>query len=278
MPGKVVLVTGCSKGGIGFYLCEHFYEQGCIVYATSRRLETMDGFENPVEKRVMDVTSDDDVKLVVQSILEEQGKIDIVVNNAGAIAIGPLLDVSLDQARKAFETNTYSVLRVVQAVAPSMIERKQGLIVNIGSLAGNIATPWNGLYSATKAAAHALSDVLAMECKPFGVKVMLVAPGQVRTNITANQAATLELSPTSIYKPYFDRVYERLNGSQDKGSMDTDEFARRVVAKVLSPSPPTYMTLGGKSRLFGLFQWFPHWLVLWIVGSMMVWKKPGPSM
>ncbi|KAG1877724.1 hypothetical protein DFJ58DRAFT_4363 [Suillus subalutaceus] len=270
MSGKVVLVTGCSKGGIGFYLCEHLSEQGCTVYATSRRLETMDGFKHPVEKRVMDVTSDDDVKLVVQSILEEQGKIDIVVNNAGAIAIGPLLDVSLDQARKAFETNTYSVLRVAQAVVPSMVERKQGLIVNIGSLAGNIATPWNGLYSAAKAAVRALSDVLAMECKPFGVKVMLVAPGQVRSNITANQAATLELSPTSIYKPYFDRVYERLNGSQAKGSMDTDEFARRVVAKVLSPSPPSYMTLGGKSRIFGFLHWLPHWLVLWIVGSMMV--------
>jgi NAD(P)-dependent dehydrogenase (short-subunit alcohol dehydrogenase family) len=273
MSGKVVLITGCSKGGIGFYLCEHFAEQGCTVYATSRRLETMDGFKHPVEKRVMDVTSDDDVKLVVNSILEEQGKIDIVVNNAGAIAIGPLLDVSLGQARKAFETNTYSILRVAQAVAPSMVERKQGLIVNIGSLAGNIATPWNGLYCAAKAAVHALSDVLAMECKPFGVKVMLVAPGQVRSNITANQAATLQLSPTSIYKPYFDQVYERLNGSQAKGSMDTDEFARRVVAKVLSPSPPSYMTLGGMSRIFGFFRWLPHWLVLWIVGSMMVPRK-----
>ncbi|KAG1770401.1 hypothetical protein EV702DRAFT_978072 [Suillus placidus] len=277
MSGKVVLVTGCSKGGIGFYLCERFSEQGCTVYATSRRLETMDGFKHPVEKRVMDVTSDDDVKLVVQSILEEQGKIDIVVNNAGAIAIGPLLDVSLDQARKAFETNTYSVLRVAQAVAPSMVECKQGLIVNIGSIAGNIATPWNGLYSAAKAAVRALSDVLAMECKPFGVQVMLVAPGQVRSNITANQAATLKLSPTSIYKPYFDRVYERLNGSQAKASMDTDEFARRVVAKVLSPSPPSYMTLGGKSRIFGFFHWLPHWLVLWIVGSMMVGERPELS-
>ncbi|KAG2157477.1 hypothetical protein DEU56DRAFT_722600 [Suillus clintonianus] len=275
MSRKVVLVTGCSRGGIGFYLCERFAEEGCTVYATSRRLEKMDGFKHPVEKRVMDVTSDDDVKSVVQSILDEQGKIDILVNNAGAISIGlsrPLLDVSLDQARKAFETNTFSVLRVAQAVAPSMVERKQGLIVNIGSVAGNIPTPWNGLYCAAKAAVRALSDVLAMECKPFGVKVMLVAPGQVRSNITANQAATLELSSTSIFKPYFERVYERLNGSQSEGSMPTDEFARRVVAKVLSPSPPSYMTLGGLSRIFGFFHWLPHWLVLWIVGWMMVKK------
>jgi short-subunit dehydrogenase len=112
-----------------------------------------------------------------------------------------------------------------------------------------------------------------MECKPFGVKVMLVAPGQVRSNIFANQAATLELSPTSIYKPYFDRMYERLNDSQPKGSMDTDEFARRLVAKVLSPNPPSYISLGGMSGLFEFFCWLPHWLVLWIVGSMAVWAK-----
>ncbi|KAG2359999.1 NAD-P-binding protein [Suillus spraguei] len=257
MSRKVVLVTGCSKGGIGFHLCEHFAEQGCTVYATSRRLETMDGFKHSVEKRIMDVTSDDDVRLVVQSILEEQGKIDIVVNNAGAIiSMGPLLDVSLDQARKTFETNTFSILRVAQAVAPSMVERKQGLIVNIGSIVGNIPIPWNGLYCASKAAVHALSDTLAMEYKPFGVK-----------------AAILKLSPTSIYRPYFDRVYELLQFSERKGCMATDEFARRVVAKVLSPNPPTYMSLGGDSRFAAFLHWLPHWLVLWIIGSKMMWKK-----
>ncbi|KAG2072355.1 NAD(P)-binding protein [Suillus decipiens] len=278
MSRKVVLVTGCSKGGIGFHLCERFAEQGCTVYATSRRLETMDGFNHSVEKRVMDVTNDDNVRLVVQSILEEQGKIDILVNNAGILAMvhllaGPLLDASLDQARKAFETNTFSILRVAQAVAPSMVERKQGLIVNIGSVAGNVPTPWNGIYCASKAAFHALSDTLAMECKPFGVKVILVAPGAIQSNLSTNQAATLKLSPTSIYKPYFDRVYELLHFSEREGCMPTGEFARRVVAKVLSPNPPTYMSLGGNSRLAAFLHWLPHWLFLWFVGSQMVWRK-----
>ncbi|KAG2072358.1 NAD(P)-binding protein [Suillus decipiens] len=273
MSRKVVLVTGCSKGGIGFNLCERFAQQGCTVYATSRRLETMDGLSHSVEKRVMDVTSDDDVRLVVQSILKEQGKIDIVVNNAGILDIGPLLDASLDQARKAFETNTFSILRVAQAVAPSMVERKQGLIVNIGSIAGNIPTPWNGIYCASKAAFHALSDTLAMECRPFGVKVVLVAPGAIYSNISSNQAATLKLSPTSIYKPYFDRVYELLRFSERKGCMATDEFARRVVAKVLSPNPPTYMSLGGDSRFAAVLSLLPHRLLLWIIGSKTVWRK-----
>ena len=112
-----------------------------------------------------------------------------------------------------------------------------------------------------------------MECKPFGVKVMLIAPGAVQSNISVTQAATLELSPTSIYQPYFDRVYERMNLSQAKGCMPTDEFARRVVAKVLSPGPPTYMTLGGSSRFFAFLRWLPRWLVIWIIGSKLVWKK-----
>jgi short-subunit dehydrogenase len=112
-----------------------------------------------------------------------------------------------------------------------------------------------------------------MECKPFGVKVMLVAPGAIRSNISTNQAATLDLSTTSIYKPYFDRVYERMHISQAEGSMPTDEFARRVAAKALSPNPPTYMSLGGSSRVFAFLHWLPHWLVLWIMGSKMVWRK-----
>jgi short-subunit dehydrogenase len=111
-----------------------------------------------------------------------------------------------------------------------------------------------------------------MECKPFGIKVMLVAPGSVKSNISANQAATLELPPNSIYKAYFDRVYERMYSSQGKGCMPTDEFARRVVAKALSPNPPGYLTLGTKSRLFAFLQWLPRQLVIRIMGSWAVWR------
>ncbi|KAG2360012.1 hypothetical protein BDR07DRAFT_1487566 [Suillus spraguei] len=154
-----------------------------------------------------------------------------------------------------------------------MVERKEGLIVNIGLIAGNLPTPWNGIYCASKAAAHALSDALAIECKPFGVKVILVAPGAVQSNISTKQAATLKLSTTSIYKPYFDRVHEHLYFGRGKGCMATDEFARRVVAKVLSPNPPTYMSLGGNSRLAAFCHWLPHWLFLWIMGLKTVWRN-----
>lgn len=101
-----------------------------------------------------------------------------------------------------------------------------------------------------------------MECKPFGVKVMLIAPGGVTSNIAKNQAATFTLSPTTMYKDYEQKITRRMNASQGRGSMDTDKFARKVVAKVLRASPPLYMTLGYNSTLFYCFQWLPRQWVL----------------
>ncbi|KAH7912907.1 hypothetical protein BJ138DRAFT_1060194 [Hygrophoropsis aurantiaca] len=271
---NVVLVTGCSQGGIGFYLCERFAERGCVVYATSRRLESMKGFNHPnIRTLSLDVTSDESVEYAIGKVLEDMGKIDILVNNAGALAIGPLLDVSMEQVKAAFDTNTFSVLRVAKTVIPSMISRRHGLIVNIGSIAGEIPTPWNGLYCAAKAALHSLSKVLAMECQPFGVDVMLVAPGGVRSNIAVNQAATLELAPNSIYKPYVNSILGRMNISQGKGSMDTATFAGRVVQQALSSKPPAYMTLGHNATLFAFLLWLPRRFVTWLI-SRMVMGKP----
>jgi len=101
-----------------------------------------------------------------------------------------------------------------------------------------------------------------MECKPFGVKVMLVAPGGVTSNLVKNQAATFTLSPTTMFKDYEGKIIERLNVTQGRGSMDTNEFARKVVAQALGASPPPYMTLGHRATLFYLLQWLPRQYVL----------------
>ncbi|KAF9233624.1 hypothetical protein BU15DRAFT_90266 [Melanogaster broomeanus] len=260
---KVILITGCSTGGIGFHLCEEFAARGCIVYATSRKLESMQGFRNEnIRKHVLDVTNDDNIHDVVQTILSETGKIDIVVNNAGGLAIGPIAEATVEQMQNAFDLNTFGALRVSNAVIPHMSKRHEGLIVNIGSIAGIVTTPWNTLYCAAKAALHVISEGLAMECKPFGVKVMLVAPGGVISNIAQNQAATFKLSPTTMYKEFESKIIQRMNSSQGQGSMNTDEFARRVVERALSAKPPPYLTLGKNSTWFAIYQWFPRQYVL----------------
>ncbi|KAG9315984.1 hypothetical protein JVU11DRAFT_3642 [Chiua virens] len=266
----VVLITGCSEGGIGFALCEEFAVRGCIVYGTARKLESMEGFRHPnIRKLVLDVTKGDDVERTVQTILAETNKIDVIVNNAGASAIAPIAEATIEQVRDTFELNAFGALRVSNAVIPSMFKRREGVIVNIGSISGNITTPWNTLYSASKAALHSISEGLAMECKPFGVKVMLVAPGTVKSNIIKNQVANLTLLPTTMFKDYESKIRRWISWS-DSNNMDTNEFAQKVVNSTLSASPPPYMTLGGSSTFFYFLQLLPRQYALNILYESMI--------
>ncbi|KAK7463886.1 NADPH-dependent 1-acyl dihydroxyacetone phosphate reductase [Stygiomarasmius scandens] len=259
----IVLITGCSIGGIGSALCEEFAARGCKVYATARSLDKMDGLSLTIERMRLDVTSDDDVNKVIQEIVAKEGRIDIVVNNAGRIAIGPLIDISLDEVKDAFDTNTFSVLRVSRAVIPHMAARKRGLIVNIGSIAGDTPTPWNGLYSATKSSVHIISETLSMECKPFNIRVMNVAPGSVRSNISKNHEGRFRLPENSLYTAFLPNIIMRLNASQTQRTMSAESFAKLVVSRALSRDPPLHLTGGGNSFIFQIFKWLPRTWVLW---------------
>jgi len=255
---KVVLVTGCSTGGIGFHLCEAF-AKSCKVYATSRHLASMDGFKDlSIEKLAMDVTNDEDVDRVIKAIVDAEGKIDIVVNNAGVLGISPLIDLSLERVHHIFDTNTFAALRIAKAVIPFMAKRRSGLIINIGSISGEISTPWNGIYNASKAALHSLTEVLQMECRPFNIKIMLVSPGSVKSKLADNQAATFKLPPESLYIGYLHNIMERLYASQRKNTMSTEVFAQMVVSKALLKNPPFYFSAGGNTILFALLKWLPR--------------------
>ncbi|KAJ6575349.1 oxidoreductase [Mycena capillaripes] len=264
---RVVLVTGCSFGGIGYALCERFAAEGCRVYATARRLEAMGGLAaHPlISLQTLDVTSDEDVRRVVHLIVAQAGCIDVVVNNAGVMGVGPLIEQSLDNVKATFDANTYGALRVAQAAFPHMATRRSGLIVNIGSIVADIAVPWNGVYSASKAAMRLMSDILSMELKPFDIKVMYIAPGSVRSNISSNQAARFRpsLPDTSRYTAFLPNIIQRMNASQGANALPAEEFARQVVRRVLQKNPPSFMTLGGNSTVFTLFRWLPKAWVLW---------------
>ncbi|KAF7979385.1 hypothetical protein HWV62_42478 [Athelia sp. TMB] len=266
MANKVVLITGCTTGGIGFHLCEEFAFQSCKVYATSRNVASMTGFKHDsIQKLAMDVNNAEDIERVVNRILVAEGRIDILVNNAGVMGIQPLLDLSMEKIQKTFETNTFAALRTAKAVVPSMAGRRSGLVVNIGSIVGNITTPWNGIYSASKAALHALTEVLAMECRPFSVDVMLVAPGAIRSNIASNQEAGFTLPENSMYGRYLPGILARLHSSQDTNSMPTHEFARLVVGKCLQKNPPFYVTAGGNATLFAILAYLPRAFIMWLM-------------
>lgn len=282
---KVVLVTGCSKGGIGYSLyvhftytsiplltllahprCEEYAARGCTVYATARTLSSMSTFTSPnIHPLQLDVLSDSATTEVISTILFRSGKIDILVNNAGVMAAGPVLDQTVDSARKAFETNVFSILRLSKAVVKSMADRKSGTIVNIGSIVGEVTTPWNGMYSATKAAVHMITDTLWMECQPLGINVVLVAPGAIRSNISNNQNTNFHVPDDSLYKDYVPQILRRIVASQGKNSMDTGAFAKVVVGETMKRSPRRYVTLGGNSGLFRFFGWLPRTFVLWLL-------------
>ncbi|KAG2023000.1 short-chain dehydrogenase [Coprinopsis cinerea AmutBmut pab1-1] len=143
---SVVLITGCSTGGIGYSLCEEFARQGCKVYASSRRTETIADFADAkIQKLAIDVTDDDSVSKAIQHIVDTEGRLDVLVNNAGTIAPGPILEQSMDHIKRVLDTNTISILRVSKAATPHMVKKRKGLIVNIGSIVGDMQVPFHYL-------------------------------------------------------------------------------------------------------------------------------------
>ncbi|EIN14016.1 oxidoreductase [Punctularia strigosozonata HHB-11173 SS5] len=266
---RVVLVTGCSEGGIGFHLCEKFADAGCTVYATARKMESMDSLTHPnIHRWTLDVTSDEDIQKVTQTILRDEGRIDILVNNAGLLGSNPILDVKRDMALDILNTNVVAPIQLSRAVASSMAARGHGRIINIGSISGIIPTPWEGLYCASKAALNSITETLWMECHPLNVDVMLVTPGAVRSKLSTNASGRFALASDSLYKPYLDHIIARINYSQGRGSMPTQKMAEQVVTAALSKKLPRYITMGGNSTIVHLLAWFPRGLVLWLF-----WKK-----
>jgi len=153
---------------------------------------------------------------------------------------------------------------MIKAVAPHMIARRSGKIVNVGSISGIVTTPFSGCYCATKAAFHCISDALRMELKPFGVDVMVVAPGKVGTNIASNASGDKELPQDSVYLPVKDGLEKRVTSTQE-GCMPAPKFAKSTVTAILN-SRQAYFYEGPLSFLLPFIKrWLPLWLVDWIL-------------
>ncbi|KAF8894358.1 oxidoreductase [Gymnopilus junonius] len=264
---RVVLVTGCSAGGIGHSLCEEFASKGCKVYATARNISKIDDFPETlpvqVEKLELDVNNEESIKKALAYIEEKEGRIDVLVNNAGVSAPGPLVEVPIDQVKNVFETNTFAILRMCRAVVPIMSKHKSGTIVNIGSIVGEVPTPWSGVYSSSKAATLMISEILTMELSPFNISVVHVAPGAIKSNIANN--SRVHLAANSLYQAFVPFIQKRIDSSQGPNSMPTKDFARRVVGNALRKSPKGYMTMGGHAFMFSVFKWLPRGLVFYLM-------------
>lgn len=192
---KVVLITGCSSG-IGFLTALKFAREGNKVYASVKTLADK-GCEDlkkisqeehlPLEVIEIDITDDISIKKGTTSIQKEEGKIDILINNAGFGYMGPVETFSLDEVRNQYETNIFGTFQMIKAVTPIMRSQKSGLIINISSINGLVSFPFYGIYSSSKYALESLTESLRFELSPFGIHVALVEPGTFLTNFTANR-------------------------------------------------------------------------------------------
>ena len=179
---KVALITGASSG-IGFDTAIELKKKGFIVYGAARRLDRLAKLkESGIKIIALDVTNEESMVQCVNEILDKEGRIDILINNAGYGSFGAIEDVSMEEAKRQMEVNIFGLARMTQLVTPSMRKNKFGKIVNISSMAGKVHTPFGGWYHATKFALEGLSDCLRMELEPFGIDVIIVEPGGIKTD------------------------------------------------------------------------------------------------
>lgn len=234
---KVVLITGCSTG-VGRDLAQRLTQSGYTVVATTRNVEALHDLEAAL-KLPLDVTQPDSVNKAVARILRQYGRIDVLVNNAGYATRGALEEIPDEQARQVFDVNMFGVLRMLRAVVPHMREQKAGRIINIGSIAGKLSTPANGIYAASKFALEAVSDALRIELAPFGIQVVMVEPGAIKTRFDETSQFHARAIVSNQASPYFG-LYQRSDRTAE--SMRRNEPGPAAVTRVIqqameSPRP-----------------------------------------
>ena len=248
---SVAVVTG-SSGGIGLATSLALARNGYFTYATMRNLAKRDSMQSVTEKQhlpirtvQLDVTDENSVKNAIQSILSESRRIDLLVNNAGYGLTGAFEDVGIDEIKAQYETNVFGVIRVTQAVLPIMRKQRSGRIINISSGAGRIGYPGGSAYVSSKFALEGLSESMAFEVEQFGIEIVLVEPGFVRTSFAENiSIARKAQEPSSPYS----QMMQMMSSNRDKAlenASDADLVAA-VVVEAATAKKPNLRYLAGK--------------------------------
>lgn len=253
---SVVLISGCSSG-IGLSLAREFASRGCKVFATARKPAAIEDLKKEgMETAALDVTDQKSIDTCVAEIIAKAGRIDVLVNNAGFVLVGPVIDLLMDDLRLQFETNVIGHIALIKACAPHMIKRGSGLIVNIASVSGICATPFAGAYCGSKAAVNLLSDSLRMELAPFGISVVTVQPGAIQSSLGDNAAKNVDKYANSVYAPVVDYIRRRAYASQ-KDATSTVAFSKALVDKLFQPKIPKRIRIGHQSTLLPLLTRLP---------------------
>ena len=244
---KVVLITGGSSG-IGKSIGEFLINKNFIVYGTSRNPSNYKKSKFPI--LALDVKDEATISKTVNTIIDKEGRLDVVVNNAGAGITGPIEETPSDEIRNNFETNFFGPIRVIKAVLPQMRQQHSGLIINVTSIAGYMGLPYRGVYSASKGALELLTEAFRMEIKDFNIKMTNVAPGDFATNIAAGRfhAPLLEKSPYK--KPYGDTL-NLMNTHVDNGS-NPNIMAKAIYKIINAKNPKGHYKVGEFMQKFSI--------------------------
>lgn len=261
---KTVLITGCSSG-IGRETARTFLDEGWTVYATARNPADAEALgEAGCELATLDVTDQDDVDRVVDRIVDEEGAIDAVVNNAGYGQFGAIEDVPTARVHEQFDVNVYGPHRLIRAVLPAMRRERDGTIVNVSSVAGRVSIPGGGVYSGSKFALEAISDALRNEVADLGVDVVVVEPGPVKTGFSDRAKSEIDaedadgIERTNAYEPLYAAFEDtQLIGGDGPGAVEPAVVANAIYDAASATDPPARVQPGTVASVSVLARFLP---------------------
>ncbi len=244
---KVILITGGSSG-IGKSVGEFLTQKGFIVYGTSRNPERYTN--SPFNLIKLDVSNNDSIAEAVKNVIQQQGRLDVLINNAGAGITGPIEEIPDAEIQRNFETNFFGPIRVIKAVLPQMRTQNSGLIINVTSIAGYMGLPYRGIYSASKGALELITEAFRMEIKDFDIHMTNVAPGDFATNIAAGRyhAPLMENSP---YKKPYGNTLKLMNEHVSDGR-DPHLMATAIYKIINTPKPKIHYKVGEFMQKFSI--------------------------
>ena len=244
---KVVLITGASSG-IGLSIANFLLEKGFTVYGTSRSATKVASYAfHLVELDVLKVAT---IEKAVAHVIEKEGKLDVLVNNAGMGITGPIEDTPTDEMRKVFNTNLFGAVDVMKAVLPQMRKQQAGTIINVTSIAGYMGLPYRGIYSASKGALELLTEAYRIEIKDFNIQMCNLAPGDFATNIASGRFHAPVLKDSAYKKPY-ETVLKAIDEDVNKGS-DPIAVAKKVLEIIMLKKPKIHYKVGAFMQKFSV--------------------------
>jgi len=229
---KVILITGVSSG-LGKCTAEYLAQKGHVIYGTSRKsIES----HKRINILIADVTDPASVKLAVETVLKKEGRIDVLINNAGMGISGSIEYSTAEAIKLQMDTNFIGTVNLIQAVLPAMRKLSHGTIINISSIGGLMGLPYQGFYSASKFAVEGMSEALRMELKPFDIKVVVIRPGDFFTNFTSNRKIDSSLSEDNPYKLQFRKTISIIESDEKKGL--NPEYLAQKLGKIIEQKNP----------------------------------------